>query len=72
MMCSGQECWQHGFVPLEKIIMQNLNCLFAGMSIHSAHTFRVTRNAEVRCMPTHYSLTADCMLSTVCGCSHDA
>jgi polyphosphate kinase len=29
------------------VIMQNLNRLFAGMRIESAHCFRVTRNAEL-------------------------
>ena len=46
-MCRGQEAWQYGFVPLERIIMDNLRCLFGGMAIESAHTFRVTRNAEL-------------------------
>jgi polyphosphate kinase len=46
--CRGRESWQHGFVQLEKIVMLNLPCLFAGMSIESAHIFRVTRNAEAR------------------------
>ena len=45
--CRGRETWQHGFVPLEEIITRNLDCLFAGMEIESAHTFRVTRNAEL-------------------------
>jgi polyphosphate kinase len=43
----GVAAWEHGFVPLEKIIVQNLDCLFAGMFIESAHSFRVTRNAEL-------------------------
>lgn len=34
-------------MPLEAIIIQNLDCLFAGMAIVSAHSFRVTRNAEL-------------------------
>ena len=46
-VCRGRETWQHGFVPLEEIITRNLDCLFAGMAIESAHTFRVTRNAEL-------------------------
>ena len=39
--------WQHGFMPLEQIIIANLEQLFGGMTIESAHTFRVTRNAEL-------------------------
>lgn len=46
-MCRGNSSWDHGFVPLEKVIIANLDCLFAGMAIESAHSFRVTRNAEL-------------------------
>lgn len=34
-------------MSLQAVITQNLNCLFAGMRIESAHCFRVTRNAEL-------------------------
>ncbi|MFP4228692.1 MAG: polyphosphate kinase 1 [Salinivenus sp.] len=36
------------FVPLEQVIAHNLNDLFRGMEVLSAHAFRVTRNADVR------------------------
>ena len=38
----------HHYVPLEQIIAHNLDDLFRGMTVESAHTFRVTRNADVR------------------------
>ena len=36
------------FVPLEQVIAHNLDDLFRGMEVQSAHTFRVTRNADMR------------------------
>jgi polyphosphate kinase len=47
VICRGEEAWEHGFVSLQAVITQNLNRLFAGMRIESAHCFRVTRNAEL-------------------------
>ncbi len=38
----------HHYVPLEQVIAHNLDGLFRGMEIKSVHTFRVTRNADVR------------------------
>jgi polyphosphate kinase len=38
----------HHFVPLEQVIAHNLQDLFRGMDIQSVHTFRVTRNADMR------------------------
>ena len=35
------------FVPVEAIIINNLDLLFGGMEIKSAHVFRTTRNADV-------------------------
>lgn len=35
------------FVPLEQVMIHNLDILFRGMKIIAAHTFRVTRNADV-------------------------
>ncbi len=35
------------FVPLEQVMIHNLDSLFRGMEIIAAHTFRVTRNADV-------------------------
>lgn len=35
------------FVPLEQVMLHNLDTLFAGMDIVAAHPFRVTRNADV-------------------------
>eukprot|EP00850_Spirogloea_muscicola_P016700 SM000137S00478 [mRNA] locus=s137:341337:347444:- [translate_table: standard] len=35
------------FVPMEQVITNNLDLLFGGMQILSAHMFRVTRNADV-------------------------
>lgn len=35
------------FVSLEDIIINNLDLLFGGMEIMSAHVFRTTRNADV-------------------------
>lgn len=37
---------QH-FVPLEQIILHNLDSLFRGMEIVAAHPFRITRNADL-------------------------
>ena len=37
----------HHFVPLEQVMLHNLHTLFQGMDIVSAHSFRVTRNADV-------------------------
>mmetsp|Transcript_7526 Transcript_7526/g.21316 ORF Transcript_7526/g.21316 Transcript_7526/m.21316 type:complete len:920 (+) Transcript_7526:297-3056(+) len=36
-----------GFVLLEEIVINNLSKLFGGMTVVGAHTFRVTRNAEL-------------------------
>jgi polyphosphate kinase len=36
------------FVPLEEVIMHNLDRLFPGMEIVESHPFRVTRNADVQ------------------------
>jgi len=36
------------FVPLEQVIAHNLDDLFRGMDVRSVHTFRVTRNADMR------------------------
>jgi polyphosphate kinase len=35
------------FVPLEELIRDRLDRLFAGLDIRAAHTFRVTRNADL-------------------------
>lgn len=35
------------FVPLEQVMINNLDILFRGMEIIAAHPFRVTRNADV-------------------------
>ena len=35
------------FVPLEQVMLDNLQTLFKGMEIIAAHPFRVTRNADV-------------------------
>ena len=35
------------FVSVEAIIINNLDLLFGGMEIQSAHVFRTTRNADV-------------------------
>lgn len=35
------------FVSMEQIIINNLDLLFGGMEIKSAHMFRTTRNADV-------------------------
>ncbi len=37
---------QH-FVPLEQVIIHNLDTLFRGLELVSAHPFRVTRNADI-------------------------
>ncbi len=37
----------HHLVPLEQVIVHNLNELFRGMKVVSAHAFRVTRNADL-------------------------
>jgi polyphosphate kinase len=36
------------FVPLEQVVRHNVAELFPGMEVLSAHTFRITRNADVR------------------------
>ena len=38
---------QLDFVPLEQIIIHNLDMLFPGMDIFAAYPFRVTRNADI-------------------------
>lgn len=35
------------FVPLEQVIISNLDLLFEGMEMVAAHPFRVTRNADI-------------------------
>ncbi len=35
------------FVPLEEVVAENLDTLFPGLEIDSAHPFRVTRDADV-------------------------
>ena len=35
------------FVPLEQVLIHNLDVLFSGMEIVAAHPFRVTRNASI-------------------------
>jgi polyphosphate kinase len=35
------------FVPLEELIRSNLDRLFSGLEVGAAHTFRVTRNADL-------------------------
>ena len=35
------------FVPLEQVIIHNLDALFTGMNILAAYPFRVTRNADI-------------------------
>lgn len=37
----------HHFLPLDELIRHNLDELFPGMEIDSAHVFRITRNADV-------------------------
>lgn len=37
----------HHFVPLEQVIIHNLDALFIGMDIVAAYPFRVTRNADM-------------------------
>ncbi len=34
-------------VWLDDIIRDNLNCIFAGFTIHSCHSFKITRNSEL-------------------------
>lgn len=36
------------FVSLEQVMIHNLDILFRGMEIIAAHSFRVTRNADVK------------------------
>lgn len=38
---------EYAFIPLEQIIIHNLDILFEGMEIVGAHPFRVTRNADI-------------------------
>ncbi len=38
----------HDFVPLEQVIIHNLDTLFRGMEIVSVHPFRITRNADMK------------------------
>jgi polyphosphate kinase len=42
------ERFLHQFVPLEAVVREQIGELFPGMEVISAHTFRVTRNADVR------------------------
>ncbi len=38
----------HHYVPIEQVIQHNLHELFRGMEIEHAHTFQITRNADIR------------------------
>lgn len=38
----------HDFVPLEQVLIHNLDTLFVGMEIVSVHPFRITRNADMK------------------------
>ncbi len=38
----------HDFVPLEQVVIHNLDTLFVGMEIVSVHPFRITRNADMK------------------------
>lgn len=38
---------RNAFVPVEDIIINNLDLLFGGMEIKGAYAFRTTRNADV-------------------------
>ena len=35
------------FIPLEKVIIANLDQLFPGMQVEDYYTFRITRNADL-------------------------
>jgi polyphosphate kinase len=39
---------QHSYLPVEQLLAQHIDELFAGMEIVSASPFRVTRNADIR------------------------
>jgi polyphosphate kinase len=48
MVCAcGGRHMQNTFVSVDQIITNNLDLLFGGMEIKSAHMFRTTRNADV-------------------------
>jgi polyphosphate kinase len=48
MVCAcGGRYMQNTFVSVDQIITNNLDLLFGGMEIKSAHMFRTTRNADV-------------------------
>ncbi len=38
----------YDFVPLEQVVIHNLDTLFVGMEIVSVHPFRITRNADMK------------------------
>lgn len=38
---------ENKFVPLEHVVIYNLDRLFGGMEIQAVHCFRATRNADV-------------------------
>lgn len=38
---------ENKFVPLEHVVIYNLDRLFGGMEIQAVHVFRATRNADV-------------------------
>jgi polyphosphate kinase len=44
---NDHEHMQNTFVSVDQIITNNLDLLFGGMEIKSAHMFRTTRNADV-------------------------
>jgi polyphosphate kinase len=44
---AGQNPRTQGFVPVEQLVIANLNHLFPGLEIVQAHVFHVTRDAEV-------------------------
>lgn len=43
---NGTVPYSHYFVPLEQVIVANLDKLFPGLEVEEAHSFHVTRNAE--------------------------
>ena len=53
--------YQHYFVWLEQVIAANLNDLFPGMEVTSAHPFRIVRDADIEIQ----ELEADDLLETM-------
>jgi polyphosphate kinase len=53
--------YQHYFVWLEEVIAANLNDLFPGMEVTSAHPFRIVRDADIEIQ----ELEADDLLETM-------